>query len=332
MARQTVPILTCFDDNYVIPAAVAFRTLVENADPAHHYLIYVAHSDITPEHQARLTEEVAAHGTSASLVFMDMQHRLADLFERTGTKGHYSKEMFYKLLAPSLFPQHDKMLVTDVDVVFTGDVSRDFLAFDGQGDAYLAGSPSLVKRGSWVHQVADLYVEHFTQEERSRLKVGAGYYVVNLARMRADGLEARLVQYAQDHAHRLRQPEQDVLNLVCHPHIALLPADSMVCTYAYDYYRTDTDLHLDLHYSAGEVRQAMANPVQLHYAGRDKPWNSPACTRSEVWFAALGRTGFLRDHLVQLGGALDAQRRQKVVASMKLPFSRRQLVLSKTKI
>jgi lipopolysaccharide biosynthesis glycosyltransferase len=283
MARQTIPILTCFDDNYVIPAAVAFRTLAENADPAHHYLVYVAHSDISGNHQARLKAEVAGLAVDVELVFIDLQHRLADLFARTGTKGHYSKEMFYKLLAPSLFPQHDKMLVTDVDVVFPGDVSRDYLAFDVQRDGYLAGSPSLVRRGSWVHEVADLYRPHFSDDERARLRVGAGYYVVNLARMRADGLEARLVQYAEDHAHRLLQPEQDVLNLVCHPHVGLLPADSMVCTYAYDYYQAPTDLEHDLNFTAGEVRHALDHPVQLHYAGRDKPWNCPACTRSEVW-------------------------------------------------
>lgn len=331
MHRRTIPILTCFDDNYVIPAAVAFRTLAVHADPAHQYLVYVAHSGIGAVHQARLKAEVANHPAQVELVFVDMANQLSDLFARTDCKGHYSKEMFYKLLAPSLFPQHDAMLVTDVDVLFQGDVSRDFLAFDPAGAEYLSASPSLVRRGSWVHQVAGLYEKDFSAEERARLRFAAGYFVMNLARMRADGLEARLLRYAEDHAKRLLQPEQDVLNLVCHPHIRTLPADSMVCTYAYDTFRTDADLAEDLHYTADEVRQALARPVQLHFAGREKPWNSPACTRSEVWFEALARTGFLRDHLERLGRELDAQRQHKVMASVKLPFSPRRFVLSKTK-
>jgi len=331
MDRRTIPILTCFDDNYVIPAAVAFRTLAEQADAAHHYLIYVAQSGISADHQARLKDEVANHPAQVELVFVDMAHQLSDLFARTDCKGHYSKEMFYKLLAPSLFPQHDAMLVTDVDVLFQGDVSRDFLAFDPAGGDYLSASPSLVRRGSWVHQVAGLYEKDFSPEERAQLRFAAGYFVMNLARMRADGLEARLLRYAEDHAKRLLQPEQDVLNLVCHPHIRTLPADSMVCTYAYDTYRTDADLAEDLNYPPDEVRHALAHPVQLHFAGREKPWNSPGCTRSEVWFEALARTGFLRDHLERLGRELDAQRQQKVVVSVKLPFSPRRFVLSKTK-
>jgi len=331
MARHTIPILTCFDDNYVIPAAVAFHTLASTADPAHRYVVHVAHSDISPVHQQRLAAMLAGLPAEVELVFMDMKHQLSDLFERTGGKGHYSKEMFYKLLAPSLFPQYDRMLVTDVDVLFAGDVSRDVLAFDVADDVYLAGSPSLVRRGSWVDQVSRLYEPKFSAEERARLVVGAGYYVVNLARMRADGLEARLLQFARDNAHRLLQPEQDTLNLVCHPRIRLLPADSMVCTYAYEFYRDDADLAHDLHYPAAEVRHALDHPVQLHFAGAAKPWTHPSATRSEVWYAALAHTGFLRDQLERLDRRFDAQRRQKVVASVKLPFSRRTFVLSKSR-
>jgi lipopolysaccharide biosynthesis glycosyltransferase len=329
MTRQTVPILTCFDDNYVIPAAVAFHTLAATADPAHRYVIYVAHSDISPAHQQRLTALVADGPAEVALVFLDVQHEFAGLFERTRGKGHYSKEMFYKLLAPSLIPQHDRLLVTDVDVMFSGDVSRDVLAFDVADDIYLAGSPSLVRRGSQVDRVSELYVSRFTPEERARLVIGAGYYVVNLARMRADGIEQRLLAFAHDNAHRLMQPEQDTLNLVCHPRIRLLPADSMVCTYAYDFYTQPSDLSEDLHYSAAEVRHALDHPVQLHFAGGAKPWTHPSVTCSERWYAALAQTGFLRDQLERLDGRIETTRRQKVLASVKVPFSRRTFVLSK---
>lgn len=328
---ETIPVLTCFDDNYVIPAAVAFHTLAATADPAHRYRVYVAHSDISAAHQERLVAMLASAPARVELVFIDMKHRLTDLFARTGGKGHYSKEMFYKLLAPSLFPQHDKMLVTDVDVLFQGDVSRDYLAFDAAGTDYLAGSPSLVRRDSWVDRVSELYAETFSPEERARLVVGAGYYVVNLARMRADGLEEVMVRFATDNVHRLVQPEQDVLNLVCHPHIRRLPADSMVCSYAYDCYRDAADWAEDRHYTAEEVGHALAHPVQLHFAGAAKPWTHPSVTHSEVWYEALARTGFLRDQLVRLDRRLDEQRRHKPVAAWRVPFLRRTFVLTKTR-
>jgi lipopolysaccharide biosynthesis glycosyltransferase len=297
--RITVPVLTCFDNNFVIPASVAFRSLVEHAERSHHYVIHVLHSDISLVNQRRLGETIAEF-SNAEIRFMDMQGMLQDLFDATRTKGHYSKEMFYKLLAPSIFPQHDKMLVTDVDVAFLGDVSRDYLDFDIRADIYLAGSEGLVRRDSWVSRFKRAYDATFTSDEVARLRIGAGYYVANLAKMREDSLEKRFLEFAWANTHRLVQPEQDVLNLICHPKIRILPADSMVCTYSYDFYRTDQDLAEDLTYPADEVKRALDHPVQLHYAGSAKPWNRSDCPKSEVWFEILARTPFLRDQFVAM--------------------------------
>ena len=58
-----------------------------------------------------------------------MQNKFQDLFDATFTKGHYSKEIYYKFLAPSLFPQYEKMIITDVDVVYTGDISVQYINY-----------------------------------------------------------------------------------------------------------------------------------------------------------------------------------------------------------
>ena len=330
MSRLTIPILTCFDDRFVIPAGVAFHSLAEHADPAHRYLIYVLHSDIGAHQQQRLRDALSSFD-NIELSFMDMKGRLQDLFDETRIKSHYSKEMFYKLLAPSIFPQHEKMLITDVDVIFPGDVSRDYLAFDVASEFYLAGSPSLVRRDSWVDQFRRNYEKAFTPEEIGRLRIGAGYYVANLARMRDDGIEERFLQFARSNAHRLVQPEQDTLNLVCHPRIQLLPADSMVCTYCYDFYRDERDCGEDITYGAEEVKHALAHPVQLHFAGVAKPWNRPGSTGSERWFEALARTPFLRDHLLTIAARLDAHEQARELLSFRLPFARRRITISKSK-
>lgn len=327
---QTISVLHCFDNNFVVPAGVALHSLLKTGSASFRYKIHVLHANITTTNQRRLQESIAGF-TNAELVFLNMNDRFAELFANTRTKGHYSKEMFYKLLAPSMFPDLDKLLVSDVDVIFQGDVARDFIDFDPQGDYYLAGSPSLVKRGSWVDEGTRAYEGDFSSAEVQALRIGAGYYIANLHKMRQDGIEEQLLRFAADNAYRLRQPEQDVLNLVCYPKIKLLPADSMVCTYCYDYYRTDADLECDLNYSAEEVRRALDHPVQLHYAGSIKPWNKPDCTKSEVWFEALSETPFLRDHLAVLGASIERLKQQKELFSFRLPHSRRRIVVSRVK-
>ncbi|QRZ21893.1 hypothetical protein H9L11_11915 [Vibrio sp. sp1] len=51
---QVIPIVHCFDNNYVIPAAVAFYSLLEKSDKNYKYQIYVLHEDITLLNQEKL--------------------------------------------------------------------------------------------------------------------------------------------------------------------------------------------------------------------------------------------------------------------------------------
>jgi lipopolysaccharide biosynthesis glycosyltransferase len=328
---QIISILHCFDDNFVIPAGVAIHSLLRHADPTCHYRINILHSNITPANQSRLRETVADF-KNATLEFIGMNDRFAELFENTKTKAHYSKEMFYKFLACSIFPNLEKILVSDVDVVFQGDVSRDFLDFPVESDFYLASSPSLVREESWVAEFSKGYERDFTLEEIRKLKFGAGYYIANLKLMREDGLEEQFLRCARDNAWRLLQPEQDVINLVCFPKIVVLPADSMVCTYSYDFYREEADFERDLNYTGEEVRRALSNPIQLHYAGSTKPWNKPDSVKSDVWFEALTHTPFLKDHLAVLGRRIEEAEKYKELFSFRWPLSRRRIVVSRVKI
>lgn len=49
-----IPIVHCFDNNYIIPAAVAFYSLLEKSNNNYNYKIYVLHEDITQLNQDKL--------------------------------------------------------------------------------------------------------------------------------------------------------------------------------------------------------------------------------------------------------------------------------------
>ena len=78
----------------------------------------------------------------------------------------------------------------------------------------------------------------------------------------------------------------------------------MVCTYAYDTYKTKEDMKQDVFNSADEIAYALDHPIQLHYATSVKPWNSIDCTKSNVWFEYIAKTPYLRDVLSYFKGIL----------------------------
>lgn len=325
-----VPIMHCFDNNYVIPAAVAFFSLVKNSNPENHYLIYVLHNDITQHNQVKLISTVAKF-KNAEIIFINMNDRFDDLFSQTKIQGHYTKEMFYKFLAPSLFPQHKKIMISDVDVVYLNDISENYSNFKNLDDYYFAGCKGLINKDAYHDNVVSEYRQDFSENEIEKLTTGAGYYVFNLEKMRSDNIESKFIEFAHQHAKRIRQPEQDVINLICHPKIWYLPANSMVCSYAYDMYPTEQSYATDLNYSASEVSWALQNPVQLHFATKVKPWNTPNCTQSAIWHHYLFQTPFGTDHLETLQKHISLGQ-SKTVLDWKVPFSaRNRIVIKKTR-
>lgn len=297
--KTEIPVIFYFDNNYVIPAAVAFYSLLDNSDNRYFYKFHVLHSDISPENQRKLQETVA-NFNNVSLDFVDLQNRFDDLWSKLQTKGHFSKETFYKMLVASIFPQYEKVITSDVDVVFLNDISKSYFMFDEDEPYYLAG----IKPVGKIMHYFNGYKQWFSDEEISRMTFCGGYLVMNLREMRKFDMESKFIDFFEKNAHRLNQAEQDILNLCCYPKIKYLPCATLVCSYLYDLYKTDEDLKNDSQFSEEELREAYKRPVQLHFATSTKPWKDIACTKSEEWFKYLVKTPFLREYLEKLNEKL----------------------------
>ena len=54
-ANLEIPIMHCFDNNFVIPAAVSFESMLAHADQTYFYKLYVLHNNITVQNQEKLS-------------------------------------------------------------------------------------------------------------------------------------------------------------------------------------------------------------------------------------------------------------------------------------
>lgn len=284
-----IPIMLCFNDNYVIPAGVAIYSMLINFSKDYHYDIYILHSDITEIHQKKLVENVKDF-SNVSLNFMDMGNRFEDLYGKTSRKAHWSKEIYYKFIPAEIFPQYDKIIITDVDVVFERDFSKIYEEFDVNEEYYLAASIQIYHK-DFYNSAIPVLSEYFKSEEIDKIWFAGGLYIYNLKKIREDNIIHKFINYAQKNLNRLRCPEQEVISLVCYPKIKKLPVNSLVSTMSYDMFdRHDYDNAM--WYSESEVIYAFENPIQLHYAGPLKPWNIPTITKADIWYRYLASTNF----------------------------------------
>lgn len=297
MNKKEIPLMFCFDNNYVIPAAVAFYSLLEHANKEYYYKLYVLHTDISLKNQEKLKENIKKFSEFSELIFVNMENKFEDLWATIGTKGHFSKEVMYKVLVASIFPIYDKIIVSDVDVVFLNDISESYFDLDVSEDYYLAGT-KLIGKMKWY---MDQYLQWFSEEEVEKLSGFCGGYIVfNLKKLREDHMEDKFIKCFETEGHRINQMEQDVLNLCCYPKTKRLPLKYVACSYMWDEYKTEKDKETDIYYTKEEIEDAMTNTVQLHYATSTKPWKNVNSTKSEVWFEYLVKTNFLKEYLEKL--------------------------------
>lgn len=114
--------------------------------------------------------------------------------------------------------------------------------------------------------------------------------------MRENKIEQKFLACAYENAQKLKQAEQDVLNLVLQPKVAWLPLKTMLCTYVYKAYEDRADLVK----KNAVLKNALENPVQIHYATHIKPWNTPTSKMSHLWFYYLAQTPFFKPFMEKL--------------------------------
>ena len=298
---KQIPIFFTFDENSVVAAAVAFHSLLRNSAPGYFYKLHVLHTSISAASQRRL-QEVAGRFPNASLQFTDVS-RYDDDERIRHQKSHYSMEIYYKLIAADLFPQYDRILCSDVDVVFTGDISASYFLFPDE-DFYYAGVGQVLESGRMK-----AYGTAFNDQEKEVLQkeIAANYMLLNLAAMRADGLQHRLTDYYKQNYHRLVLPEQDCLILCCWPRVRYMPMECVVCNTDYRtppqaarFFRGNPSLPQDEAECRAQYAHALKHPVQLHYVGAEKPWNAWPVPKQRLWLAMLGEAGFTGQYLKAL--------------------------------
>ena len=280
-----IPVIMMFDDNYAIPAGPAILSLLKNSSNKYQYELYVLHNNIREDYQKKL-QHIVSSFSNASLTFMSMEER----YKEFANKIKYPKELLYKFCIPSLFANYDKAIITDVDVIFLDDISKEFENFTT--DEYFAGVKQFQES---VHTPFSLNI----QDNLSHCICGAGYMIYNLKAMREDNIESKCLDFFVNNSQYLKLPDQEVLSQVCYPKIKLLHPKNMVLT---PYYTSNNYL-FEFSYTATkkEYEETKENPVQLHYVDHlnssGKPWINPLATKSDIWFYYLAQTSLYFDHM-----------------------------------
>lgn len=275
---MNIPVFFTFDNNYVIPAAVAFFSLLNKAKEGVFYEMHVLHSDITAENET-LLQSVVKRFKNASLEFRNTHDFLKDEWKNGNWEGHQNKNKFtldtvIRCFAAEFFPQYDKILYSDVDIVVKDDISE--LWDIDLTDKYLAAvKSSLLKYcpNELSHLSPELY------EKFKDSYFGGGIWVMNLKKIREDNLQQKMLDVIHDDTIVKRWLDQDIMNIACDNKTALIPLNYIGLTYLLDLIKKNDFIS---YYTRDELYDFLINMKIIHYANL-KPWNAKVPYGEEWW-------------------------------------------------
>ncbi len=274
MKKNTVPIVFAFDNNLVIPACICISSLLMSAKPDTFYDIFILHSP-----KEKLTKEkldlLPHYYSNCRLQYREVDATFDDAFEIRGI----TTPAYYRLLIPGLIPEYDKVIYSDVDVIFRMDLSQLYqldladwllaatkdlgLNLSNEGKDYITGTLGLMQ-GCYLQ---------------------SGFIILNSSLIRGNRIEDQFKALAK---RKYKYQDQDILNIVCQGKVFYLPPCYNMTNYSYNYMLHDYDL-VETLYTDEEIRFALSHG-NIHYNGQ-KPWKG-YCINFDIWWEYYRKSPF----------------------------------------
>lgn len=271
---NTIPIAFAFDNNLILPACVCISSLLMNARVDTFYDIFILHS--AKEYLKKDKLNMLPHYYSNCRI----QYReVDDTFDHAFEIRGITTPAYYRLLIPELIPEYDKVIYSDVDIIFRMDLAELYQMDLGEyllaatkdlginlsedGRAYIASIPGLVQ-GQYLQ---------------------SGFIVINNALMREKRMVEQFKVLARD---KYRYQDQDILNISCQGKVFYLFSYYNMTDYSYFYFVHEPKI-VDGICSGCDIEYGL-NYGNIHFNGH-KPWRKYS-VNFDIWWEYYRKSPF----------------------------------------
>ncbi|MDR3125371.1 MAG: glycosyltransferase family 8 protein [Endomicrobium sp.] len=255
MNTKEINIAFCFDENFWTYASVTIISLLEVSKNQSNYNIYcIVSNTINNTIENILESNFKQYSSFSSIKFIKVANHLDNI---KSTK----KSLYYRLLLPSVLPNIDRIIYTDIDLIFNSDL-QDLYSLDLTNN-YVAAVKDACKSNekNYLWQKYGIYPiaknEHY---------INSGVLLLNLRKLKSDNMDKSWIQLAEKESFPFH--DQDIINLTCKGKITFLPT---------------------------EYNFSVDNAKIIHFAGSNKPWifSKNNLKFTELWWFYAHKTPFV---------------------------------------
>lgn len=260
---NTVNLFFACDDAYVPFLSVALTSIRVHRDPQRHYAVRVLHTGMSLASRTKLRSLLEEPGFS--LEFPDISAHIEMFARQLHTRDYYSCSTYYRLFIPELYPQLDKALYLDSDLVLCRDVAQ---LYDVElGNDLVGAVPDGVVGNVEEFQ---LYVKNRLAIHNAHRYFNAGVLLMNLDAMRRCDFSQRFLELLNTVTFRVGQ-DQDYLNVLCQNRVR----------------------YLGFEWNTMPTGISEGVPGLIHYNMDAKPWQRDDVKYADHFWDAAALSGFL---------------------------------------
>lgn len=284
--KMEIPIIFATDDNYVPFLEVTLRSIIANASKKYNYVINVLNTGLNKE---RTDKVKLLENENFKINFCDISDHIVRIKDKLKNLYHFGLAAWYRLFIQSIFPEYDKVVYLDCDIIVLGDVSE--LYNVDIGDNLLAAANCNIIS---THDVFGEYAEKFVGVPRNKY-LQSGVLVMNLKEFRKRDLENKFCYLINKYNFDVVDPDQAYLTAMCYGSVKYLPN--------------------------GWNKEAIPTPLEgklniVHYALYKKPWQYDDVLNKEYFWQFAKDSPFYEDILNIKANFTDEQRANKEKANI----------------
>jgi len=246
-------ILVSLDSNYLKPLRVMLKSLFLN-NVNEEFCIYLMHTSLLPEEIEDLKRYISANKSRLEVIYVDENY-----FHDAPVPFHYTKEMYFRLLAFQLLP-HDlkRILYLDPDILVINPIRE---LYDTEFDGYM---------------FAAAYHDKLSLKELNKIRLfpysidayyNSGVLLMNLESLRQNVDAQDIFKFVEENRPKLIMPDQDILNALFAKQIKTI--DGKKYNYDARYYHYYKLARNGLY----DMDHIIYNTVIIHFCGKKKPWH-----------------------------------------------------------
>jgi len=203
--NKIVPVFFASDRNYIPYLTVAIKSMVNKIDDKDQYRIYILTNDVT---ENDIVEIRSLEKDNFKIEIVDVNPKIESIKNKVALRDYYSVSIYFRLFIPTLFPQYDKAIYLDSDIVLNDDIAKMFK--EDIGNNYLGAvlDETVFTNKDFIYYVREAL------DVTEKQYFNSGVLIMNLKKFRDNDIENDFYKWVNSYDFGTVAPDQDYLNCI----------------------------------------------------------------------------------------------------------------------